>query len=191
MIFGFNTDIKQGGTVYHVQSEAREGELLLQTQVFVRGRCIGKRATSYAERYAQPGFSEQVMHEMLKSQHRAVLDAIRDGKVEGLLGAQGSVEDIGGAGLGLELLKASHFDNDNTVLMRVKVTDSGAPVAGARINAQVEADLAAITEASSQDDGTAELKLMLDKPGIAQASILIHASYRGKSATRKFRLRKA
>ena len=49
MIFGFNTDIKQGDTVYHVQSEARESELLLQTQVFVRGRCIGKRATSYAE----------------------------------------------------------------------------------------------------------------------------------------------
>ena len=52
MIFGFNTDIKQGDTVYHVQSEAREGELLLQTQVFVRGRCIGKRATPYADKLA-------------------------------------------------------------------------------------------------------------------------------------------
>ena len=39
-------------TVYHVQSEAREGELLLQTQVFVRGRCIGKRASSYADKAA-------------------------------------------------------------------------------------------------------------------------------------------
>jgi len=36
MIFGFNTDVKQGDTVYHVQSEARENELILQTQVFVR-----------------------------------------------------------------------------------------------------------------------------------------------------------
>ena len=43
MIFGFNTDIKHEDTVYHVQSEARENELTLQTQVFVRGRCIGKR----------------------------------------------------------------------------------------------------------------------------------------------------
>ena len=41
MIFGFNTDIKQQDTVYHVQSEARESEQLLQTQVFVQGRCIG------------------------------------------------------------------------------------------------------------------------------------------------------
>ena len=49
MIFGFNTDIKHNDTVYHVQSEARENELLLQTQVFVRGRCVGKRATPYAD----------------------------------------------------------------------------------------------------------------------------------------------
>ena len=27
MIFGFNTDIKHDDTVYHVQSEAREGEI--------------------------------------------------------------------------------------------------------------------------------------------------------------------
>ena len=50
MIFGFNTDVKHGDTIYHVQSEARESELLLQTQVFVRGRCVGKKATSYAAR---------------------------------------------------------------------------------------------------------------------------------------------
>src|SRR6266849_1752887 len=54
MIFGFNTDIKHEDTIYHVQSEAREGEMLLQTQVFVRGRCIGKRATPYAEQAQSP-----------------------------------------------------------------------------------------------------------------------------------------
>ena len=54
MIFGFNTDVKHGDTMYHVQSEARESELLLQTQVFVRGRCIGKRATSYADKRQRP-----------------------------------------------------------------------------------------------------------------------------------------
>ena len=58
MIFGFNTDIKQGDTVYHVQSEARESELLLQTQVFVRGRCIGKHATPYGDKLAG-GFTDQ------------------------------------------------------------------------------------------------------------------------------------
>jgi hypothetical protein len=82
VIFGFNTDVKFADTVYHVQSEARQLELLLQTQVFVKGRCIGKRATSYAQQADQPGFSEEHMHEMLKDQHKHFVAAVREGKIE-------------------------------------------------------------------------------------------------------------
>lgn len=82
MIFGFNTDIKYENTVYHVQSEAREGERLLQTQIFVRGRCIGKKAASYAELIARPEFSDERMHEMLKYQHRTTIDDLRNGRVD-------------------------------------------------------------------------------------------------------------
>src|SRR6202789_302262 len=80
MIFGFNTDIRHEDTVYHVQSEAREAEHLLQTQVFVRGRCIGKRAIPYgpeAEKGVQS--NDQDMDKRLRELHREVLDAIRDG----------------------------------------------------------------------------------------------------------------
>src|SRR5260370_37967718 len=76
MIFGFNTDIKHEDTVYHVQSEAREGEMLLQTQVFVRGRRIGQRATPYAEQAQSPDFTDQKEEQILREQHRLVLDAI-------------------------------------------------------------------------------------------------------------------
>ena len=82
VIFGFNTDVKHADAVYHVQSEARQHELLLQTQIFVKGRCIGKRATSYARQADQPGFSEEQMHEMLKNQHRHFVAAAREGKLE-------------------------------------------------------------------------------------------------------------
>ncbi len=88
MIFGFNTDIEQGDTVYHVQSEARQKDLLLQTQVFVRGRCIGKRASSYADKVSQPGFSDENMHQLLKDQHRVVVEAVRAGKANEALGKQ-------------------------------------------------------------------------------------------------------
>lgn len=89
MIFGFNTDVKYGAAVYHVQSEARENELLLQTQVFVKGRCIGKRATSYAGRMQEPGFSDDQMHELLKDQHRRMVEAVRAGRIEAELGVSG------------------------------------------------------------------------------------------------------
>src|SRR5260370_23016471 len=77
MIFGFNTDIKHEDTIYHVQSEAREGEMLLQTQVFVRGRCIGKRATPYADQAQSPDFTDQKKEQILREQHRLALDPSR------------------------------------------------------------------------------------------------------------------
>lgn len=82
MIFGFNTDVKHAETVYHVQSEARTSESLLETQVFVKGRCIGTRAVSYADRLQEPGFSEQQIHEMLKEQHRRFVAAAREGQID-------------------------------------------------------------------------------------------------------------
>jgi len=91
MIFGFNTDVKVGDTVYHVQSEARKADQLLQTQVFVRGRCIGKKATSYAEKVGSPDFNDDRMHEMLKAQHKTILEAVRENRVEGLLEKSDSV----------------------------------------------------------------------------------------------------
>ena len=93
MIFGFNTDIKQGDTVYHVQSEARESELLLQTQVFVRGRCIGKRATPYGDKLAG-GFTDQQKEHGLRDQHRLVLDAIRDGRLDDVLDKRETPETL-------------------------------------------------------------------------------------------------
>ena len=82
LIFGFNTDVKHGDAVYHVQSEARVHDHLLQTQVFVKGRCIGKRATSYADQVSHPNFSDAHMQELLKEQHRFMVNAARGGTIE-------------------------------------------------------------------------------------------------------------
>lgn len=83
-IFGFNTDIRSGDTVYHVQTEAHETECSMQTAVFVRGRCIGKYSSSYVTEAGEPDFSQHV-HELLKQQHRFVLNSIREGCIETLL----------------------------------------------------------------------------------------------------------
>src|SRR5437588_10331327 len=94
MIFGFNTDIKHEDTIYHVQSEAREGEMLLQTQVFVKGRCIGKRATPYAEQAKSAVFTDQKKEGILRDQHRLVLDAIRDGRLEQVFDRRETAETL-------------------------------------------------------------------------------------------------
>src|SRR5712671_225001 len=94
-IFGFNTDVKLADVVYHVQSEARQNDLLLQTMVFVKGQCVGKQAFSYAHEISHPGFSTEAMHELLKTQHKAVIDAIQQGQMNSMLGNGADVQDIG------------------------------------------------------------------------------------------------
>ena len=87
MIFGFNTDVKHGDTVYHVQSEALPSSQIFQSTVFVQGRVLGKVTSSYAAHVGQPDFSEHKMHDLLKEQHKRVLEAIKEGRVESVLSA--------------------------------------------------------------------------------------------------------
>ncbi len=84
MIFGFNTDVKCGDTVYHVQTEAHRSTHTFQSTVFVKGQCIGKKSGSYQEE-AGAEYTDQQLHSMLKEQHRFVVEAIRDGLVDEVL----------------------------------------------------------------------------------------------------------
>ena len=95
MIFGFNTDIRHEDTIYHVQSEAREAEQLLQTQVFVQGRCIGKHAIPYGtgDGVAAPK-NDQDREKMLRELHREVLDAIREGKLDSIFDKKETPETL-------------------------------------------------------------------------------------------------
>src|SRR5271166_3712438 len=148
MIFGFNTDIRHEDTIYHVQSEAREGEQLLQTQVFVRGRCIGKRAIPYgsgaaAEHAVAPNVSSQTVgshtndhdkEKILRELHREVLDAIRDGKLDSILDKRDTPETLAAVKeLDLQWINAGSVHSSGALTMQIRVTDGGVTVPGARL----------------------------------------------------------
>ncbi len=192
MIFGFNTDVKYGDTVYHVQSEARANDLLLQTQVFVKGRCIGKRAASYADHVTRPGFSEEHMHEMLKAQHRLVLDAVKEGKADGIVDLRNEIQDVGGNGLCLHWTNPDIVLEGKTVMMKFAVTDHGNAVAGAVVRSRPfllqENGLAA--QGNTDAGGSLELAITLDEHALQEGAVIVQATHGDKSATRKFRLKK-
>ena len=192
MIFGFNTDVKYGDTVYHVQSEARANDLLLQTQVFVKGHCIGKRAASYADHVTRPGFSEEHMHEMLKSQHRLVLDAVKEGRVDGIIDMKNEIQDVDGRGLSLKWNNAEATLDGKTVKMSFTVTDGGNPVTGAVVRSRPflpqGADLA--VHGATDAGGAVELAVTFDEHALQEGAVIMQATYGDKSATRKFRLKK-
>jgi hypothetical protein len=193
MIFGFNTDVKQGDTVYHVQSEARENELVLQTQVFVRGRCIGKRATSYAERLAQGDFTDQQKEQTLRDQHRLVLDSIREGQLDAVLDRRETPETLASVKeLDLQWVNAESVHNASNLLMQLRVTEGGAVVEGARLTFRFARPDAApfYTQVMTDPRGQAEIRVEIEEASLPDASVLVQANFSGRTATRKFRLRK-
>lgn len=193
MIFGFNTDIKQENTVYHVQSEARESEKVLQTQVFVRGHCVGKHATSYADRLSDASFNDQQKEHALRDQHRLVLDAIRDGKLESVLDKRETAESLA-AIKELDVIweNAGSVHADNNLVLRLRVTDGGAGVEGAKITVRfARADAAPFyTQVLTGKNGDSEMKINVEESTLPDSAILVQANYTGRTVTRKFHLRK-
>jgi hypothetical protein len=193
MIFGFNTDIKHQDTIYHVQSEARENELLLQTQIFVRGRCIGKRATSYAEQAAGSRFTDQQKEQVLRDQHRLVLDAIRDGRVDEVLDKRDTPEFLAAIKeLDVQWLNAGSVHSDRHLQLQLRVTEAGTGVEGARLTVRFARPDAApfYSQVFTGAGGDAEMKIDVEESALPDSAILVQASYSGRAATRKFQLRK-
>jgi hypothetical protein len=193
MIFGFNTDIKHEDTVYHVQSEAREGEMLLQTQVFVRGRCIGKRATPYAEQAQSPDFTDQQKEQILREQHRVVLDAIRDGRLEQVFDKRETPETLAAEKeLDIQWLNSESVHAEDKLSMKRHATEAGQGIAGARLTvrfARANAD-PFYTQVTTDASGDAELVFMVEEASMSDSSVLVQVNSAGRTATRKFQLRK-
>jgi hypothetical protein len=193
MIFGFNTDVKHGDTIYHVQSEARENERLLQTQVFVRGRCIGKRATSYAAKAGEEQQGDTQREQRLREQHRLVLDAIREGKLESVFDKPEPEVLAAVKELEVEWLNAGSVHADRALTMQLRVTEGGAAAAGARLVFRFARPGAApfYTQAVADSGGGAEIQIEVEETALPDASLLVQANFEGRTATRKFVLRKA
>jgi hypothetical protein len=84
MNFGFNSNVRVGEALFHVQTEDRgPSHPFLDTVVYLSGRVIHKRSTSYEEFAA--GVDEKVLaeklHERLAQQHREVIAQLEAGTI--------------------------------------------------------------------------------------------------------------
>lgn len=191
-IFGFNTDVKLADVVYHVQSEARQNDLLLQTLVFVKGQCVGKQAFSYAHEISHPGFSTEAMHELLKTQHKAVIDAIQQGQINSVLGSGAEVQDIGGSGFSLQWKLAVPANDAPDLPITFQVLDSGKPASGAEIVVRgiVASDSLELARGVADASGTVALSIALTEDVLNRGAVMVQAKRNGKSVTRKLRVKR-
>jgi hypothetical protein len=190
-IFGFNTDVKLADVVYHVQSEARQNDLLLQTLVFVKGQCVGKQAFSYAQELSHPGFSTEAMHELLKTQHKTVLDAIQQGQMNSVLGSGAEVQDIGGSGLSLQW-KSGVAGEGSDLPVNFQVLDAGKAASGAEVVVRgiIASDGLELARGATDSGGVVQLSIPLTEDVLSRGAVMVQATLQAKSVTRKFRVKR-
>jgi hypothetical protein len=178
MIFGFNTDIKAENTVYHVQTEVREQERRLESQVFVSGRCIGKRSAALPE-----GTAVEEIQELARAQHRWVVDAVREGFVDEVLNPE-----VGEA-LAVQFLGSQRV-SDEAVILSFRVLSGGFIAADAQVEARWKTDSASgvLKSAITDDAGVAKMRLALAG---GAAELEIRVLLEGREAVRRFIVKSA
>ncbi len=178
MIFGFNTDIRAQGTVYHVQTEVREHEQWLESQVFVSGRCIGKRSTALP-----PESGEVAIQELARAQHRWVLEAVRDGFVDEVLNQETAEELV------VQFLGSVRVA-DGGALLRFRVLSGGYVAGLAQVGAcwKTQSASGVLEPTLTNEAGVAEMPLALAE---GTTELEVRARVENRETKRRFLVKSA
>jgi len=180
VVFGFNTDIKVGKSVFHVQTEDRgPGNPVIDTTIYAQGRVLHKRATSYKEFLNSPEFSENTLRQKLEEQHRSVIEDIRSRKLYfGALGAAPPVTESQPSGIAVTLLNPASWLAKGTASLKIEVKsrETGSPLPDAKVEVSMEGALRPLKfQVSTNASGQAELTFPMPRLGPAGAELVIRA----------------
>jgi hypothetical protein len=86
MLTGYNTDIRHGEVVLHVQTEDKGRENpAIETVIYLKGQVLATRRTAYAK-LIEEGKGEREVASLMEQQHRTLLAAIRGGRFDQKIG---------------------------------------------------------------------------------------------------------
>jgi hypothetical protein len=95
MITGYNTDIRHGEVVFHVQTEDKGvSNPYIESLVYVGGQVLASKRASYADLLAE-GREEKEIVALMDHQHRTMIAAIRHGKLDAKLASLASSRQTG------------------------------------------------------------------------------------------------
>jgi hypothetical protein len=83
MITGFNTNVKYGDTIYHVQTEDKGVKNpLIESLIYVKGAIVDSCRTPYRHLLQLETFTDSVLQKILDFQHRQIVSAIKKGQFQ-------------------------------------------------------------------------------------------------------------
>ena len=199
MNFGFNSNVRVGDVMYHVQTEDRgPSHPFLDTVVYLAGRVVYKRSASY-QQFASGAETEtlaQKLHERLAQQHREVIAELEAGTIpeSNEAKARPVAEDADTPnGLDLRVLNPKSCFEAGNVNLEIELSDKNSKqrVGGADVQACLEQEKQRIpcAEASTDDKGCATLKFPMP-PDVAEgSSLLVRAMDGSRTGELRFRLK--
>lgn len=192
-VFGFNTDVRVGGTVFHVQTEDRGAKNpVIDTTIYVKGRILAKRVNSYQDFLVSPDFNEAELRAMLEDQHKEIMLEVRSGtlpEMAELLAGEAPAP----AGIRLQLLNPSSFLKGGMARFELStVSKQGEkPVAGAsiRLTLNTGGPAASAFDATTDAGGKAVLEFPMPRVGPDGAEFVIKATAPGGQDELKYTIR--
>jgi hypothetical protein len=174
MSSGYNTDVRVGDQVFHVQTEDRgPSHPVIDTAIYLEGRVVHRYSTSYEHLQ----FSYDALHKRVAEQHRYVMDRLRAGALSAEIAR--AIEPMPPAGaIQVRLLNpkswlsAGHVSLDVEILRR----SDHQPQPGVQVEASIEGALRDGPRAASSDQhGRVRIEFPLPPLGKGDLALVIRA----------------
>ena len=200
MNFGFNSNVRVGKAVYHVQTEDRgPSHPFLDTVVYMAGRVVHKRSSSYQDLTggaARGEALEEKLHERLSQQHREVIAQLEAGTLQ-LNGPGGApvkvVAVASNEELEVRLLNPNTWLTSGNATLEVELRKkvSAIAIGGADVEAFLEADTTRSAPVRTRADakGHATLSFPLPSAVAEGTTLVIRATDGDHFAELRFRLK--
>jgi hypothetical protein len=180
MSSGFNTDIKVGEQVFHVQTEDRgPSHPAIDTLVYQSGRILHRKSSNYEDFAGSPSFTPDLLHQRVQDQHRAVIEALRSGALDvEIAAAEAASQAARPAGIQIQLLNPGSWLSAGRVSLELEVSrrNDRRPQAGAQVDATIEGALRDGTHSTQSDElGRAQIQFPLPPLGKGDLALVIQA----------------
>lgn len=178
MSSGFNTDVRVGTQVFHVQTEDRgPAHPVIDSVVYYNGQILHRRTSSYQEFVAAQGLNEGQLRERVEQQHRGVVEALRSGALDSEIAAAAERASRA-AGIQVQLLNPSSWLSGGHVSLDVEILRRAdrQPEPGARVEAVIEGALQDERHSgTSNDQGRVKIQFPLPPLGKGDLALVIQA----------------
>jgi hypothetical protein len=190
MLFGHNTNVSVGESLFHVQTEDRGvSQALIDTTVYFRGRVLHRRTNNYLDLVPLDRDKEAILKQRLDEQHRSVEEDLRSGALKLMLPHANPSQQL--PDLKIELMNAGKWLNGKRASLQIAVQDrAGNPAANANILARMEGTAQRVEiSGTSGDDGRALMEFDMPPLAGAEAALVVEADNGSARGLLRFQMR--